>query len=31
MVVTPGEMCSFRVERTLLNQAEQDITVRLEV
>lgn len=31
MVVTPGEMCSFRVDRTLLNPAKQNITVRLEV
>lgn len=31
MVVTPGEMCSFKVERALLNQANQSVTVRLEV
>lgn len=31
MVVTPGEMCSFKVERSLLNQAKQNIAIRLEV
>lgn len=31
MVVAPGEMCSFKINRTLLNQATQGITVRLEV
>lgn len=31
MVVTPGEMCSFKVERSLLNQAKQNVAIRLEV
>ncbi|MDO4288199.1 MAG: FAD-dependent oxidoreductase [Eubacterium sp.] len=31
MIVTPGEMCSLKVDRNLLNQAKQNITIRLEV
>ena len=31
MVVTPGEMCSFQIERELLAQAEGEVTIRLEV
>lgn len=30
-VLTPGEMCSFSVDRALLNQAKKTITVRVEV
>lgn len=31
MVVTPGEMCSFQIERELLKQTDGEVTIRLEV
>ena len=31
VVVAPGEMCSFKIDRAILAQAEKEITVRLEV
>lgn len=31
LVVAPGEMCSFKVDRHVLTQAAKNITVRLEV
>lgn len=31
MVVTPGEMCSFKIDRALLTPAKENIVVRLEV
>ena len=31
MVVTPGEMCSFKMDRELLSQAKNEVVVRLEV
>ena len=30
-IMTPGEMCSFKVERHILGQANANITIRLEV
>lgn len=31
MVVTPGEMCSFKLDRSLLKDAKEGVAVRLEV